>query len=74
MDKVDSSASAHTTDPATRAGDPFAYAGGERPHGCIGGWVYLGFEGEDESGEHVEDIERVPCRRCHGDPADDREL
>ena len=65
MDKVDSSASAHTTtDPATRAGDPFAYAGDERPHGCIGGWVYLGFEGEDENGEHVEDIERVPCRRC----------
>jgi hypothetical protein len=32
----------------------------------MGGWVYLGFEGEDESGEHVEIIERVPCRRCSG--------
>ena len=36
----------------------------ETPHGCIDGWVYLGFEGEDEYGEHVEEIERVPCRRC----------
>ena len=38
----------------------------ESPHGCIDGWVYLGFEGEDENGEHVEEMERVPCRRCHG--------
>jgi hypothetical protein len=30
--------------------------------------VYLGFEGEAENGEHVEEIERVPCRRCHGEP------
>jgi hypothetical protein len=36
----------------------------EAPHACYGGWVFLGFEGEDESGEHVEVIERVPCRRC----------
>lgn len=65
MDTADSSAHAHTTtDPATRAGDPFGYAG-ERPHGCYGGWVYLGFEGENLDGEHVEEIERVPCRRCH---------
>ena len=39
----------------------------ESPHGCIDGWVYLGFEGEDENGEHVEEIERVPCRRCNAD-------
>jgi hypothetical protein len=38
----------------------------ETPHGCYSGWVYLGFEGEDESGEHVEVIERVPCCRCNG--------
>jgi hypothetical protein len=31
---------------------------------CYEGWVFLGFEGEDENGEHVEVIERVPCRRC----------
>ena len=36
----------------------------ETPHGCIDGWVYLGSEGEDKNGEHVEEIERVPCRRC----------
>ena len=40
----------------------------ERPHGCIDGWVYLGFESEDSeaNGEHVEEIERVHCRRCSG--------
>ncbi len=37
----------------------------ETPHGCYEGWIYLGFEGEDENGEHVEEIERVPCRRCN---------
>ena len=37
----------------------------ETPHGCIDGFVYLGFEGEDENGEYVEEIERVPCRRCN---------
>jgi hypothetical protein len=36
----------------------------ERLHGCYEGWVYLGFEGEDEHGEPVEVMERVPCRRC----------
>ena len=53
--------------PETLAGDGFAYAGNETPHGCYGGWLYLGFEGEDENGEHVEELERVPCRRCHGE-------
>ena len=41
----------------------------ETPHGCIGGWVYLGFEGEDANGEHLEEIECARCRRCH--PADE---
>jgi hypothetical protein len=36
----------------------------ETPHGCYEGWVYMGFEGEDEKGEHVEVMERVPCRHC----------
>jgi hypothetical protein len=36
----------------------------ETPHGCYGGWVFLGFEGEDDNGEPVEVIERVPWRRC----------
>ena len=64
MDETKSSASARTTDPTTRAGDPFAYAGDETPHGCIDGFVYLGFEGEDVDGNPCEEIERVPCRRC----------
>ncbi len=33
----------------------------EPPHACMDGWVFLGFEGEDEDGELVE---AVPCRRC----------
>jgi hypothetical protein len=56
---------------SVRAGDPFLQAASRRPnpdeeapHGCIDGWVYLGFEGEDVNGEHVEEIERVPCKRC----------
>jgi hypothetical protein len=60
--------------PEVAAGDPFIAAGSwrfdaghESPHGCWDGWVYLGFEGEDENGEYVEEIERVPCRRCAND-------
>jgi hypothetical protein len=57
-----------SVDPTTRSGDPFYAAARhgheDTPHGCYDGWVYLGFEGEDENGEHVEEIERVPCRRC----------
>ncbi len=59
----DSSAPARTTtDPATCAGDPFAYEG-DKPHGCAlcmsSGFIFFGVE---EDGE--EKIERVPCRRC----------
>jgi hypothetical protein len=36
----------------------------ETPHACMEGWVFLGFEAEDEHGEHGEVIESVPCRRC----------
>jgi hypothetical protein len=31
---------------------------------CYEGWVYMGFVGKDENGEHVELVERVACRRC----------
>ena len=53
--------------------DPFEVASRgptlETLHGCIDGWVYLGFEGEDSEAndEHVEEIERVPCRRCNAE-------
>jgi hypothetical protein len=43
---------------------PEKVAPDETPHACMDGWVFLGFEVEDEHGEHVEVIERVPCRRC----------
>jgi hypothetical protein len=52
------------------AGDPF-YAAAlrnpdqDRPHACWQGWVYLGFE-EEEDGEIVAVTDRVPCRRCNG--------
>ncbi len=36
----------------------------ETPHAYMDGWVFLGFEAEDEDGEHVEVIERVACKRC----------
>jgi hypothetical protein len=57
-----SSAHAHTsftTDPATRAGDPFAYAG-ERCALCFGGYVTITVE-EDGQEHH----QAMPCRRCH---------
>lgn len=66
MAKSKSSALAHTTtDPNTRAGDPFAYAGDKSREcfACWEGWVYLGVEGEDDLVED-EVVERVPCRRC----------
>jgi hypothetical protein len=50
--------------PITRTDFP-KFSPKRRPHGCCEGWVYLGFEGTDENGGHVEEIERVPCRRCH---------
>jgi hypothetical protein len=63
VDESKSSPSGHTTtNPATRAGDPFAYAG-DNLRGCAlcmdSGFVFFGVE---EDGE--EEIERVPCRRC----------
>ena len=36
----------------------------KHPCGCYEGWVYLGYVVEDENGDHVEEIERVRCRRC----------
>ena len=36
----------------------------EAPHGCYEGFVYIGHIAEDESGEPVEVLGRVRCRRC----------
>jgi hypothetical protein len=61
MDTTKSSAPAHTTtDPATAAGDPFAYAGERLECSlCFGG--YLTITVEEDGQEHAE---AVPCRRC----------
>jgi len=38
-----------------------------RPHGCYDGLVFIGHLVEDpETGEEVEVVEAVPCRRCSG--------
>jgi hypothetical protein len=53
--------------PQTLAGDPFAAAAQEQdhPHACRNGYVYLGYTAfEEETGEEVERIDAVPCRRC----------
>ena len=36
----------------------------DQGHGCYDGWVYLGVDGAVDGSEDVEEIERVPCRRC----------
>ena len=66
-----------TVHPETRAGDPFAVFGvveaDECPHGCIDGTIYIGHMAHDEeTGEEVEVIDRVSCRRCQAQPSDDQ--
>ena len=35
------------------------------PHACLNGYVYLGYSAVDEeTGEEVERVEALPCRRC----------
>jgi hypothetical protein len=54
----------HTISPA---GDPFHAAPHDQdhPHACLNGYVYLGYTAVDEqTGEEVERIEALPCRRC----------
>jgi hypothetical protein len=49
------------------AGDRFHAASHdqEHPHACLDGYVYLGYIVFDqESGEEVELVESLPCRRC----------
>jgi hypothetical protein len=55
MDTTESSAPAH---PSTD----------ESPHACYDGVVYIGHLVEHPgTGEQVEVLEAVPCRRCAGD-------
>ena len=51
--------------PELAAGDPFIAADKNRPHACNDGVLYIGHLVEDPgTGEEVEVIEAVPCRRC----------
>jgi hypothetical protein len=39
----------------------------DHPHACLNGCVYLGYTTVDEeTGEEVEQVEAMPCRRCLG--------
>jgi hypothetical protein len=49
------------------AGDPFHAAPHDQdhPHACLNGYIYLGYTAVDEeTGEEVERVEALPCRRC----------
>ena len=49
------------------AGDPFHAATEEQdhPHACLNGYIYLGYTATDEeTGEEVDRVEALPCRRC----------
>jgi hypothetical protein len=37
----------------------------DHPHACLNGYVYLGYTVlDEETGEEVERVEALPCRRC----------
>jgi hypothetical protein len=37
----------------------------DHPHACLDGYVYLGYTAfDEETGEEVERVEALPCRRC----------
>jgi hypothetical protein len=37
----------------------------DHPHACLNGYIYLGYTAVDEeTGEEVEWVEALPCRRC----------
>ncbi len=37
----------------------------DHPHACLAGYVYLGYTAlDEETGEEVERVEALPCRRC----------
>jgi hypothetical protein len=54
---VDDRSLAHDAHPSTEEQD--------HPHVCLNGYVYLGYTAVDEqTGEEVERVEALPCRRC----------
>jgi hypothetical protein len=55
VDKQQSTA--HPADPSTDDQD--------HPHACLKGYVYLGYNAiDEETGEEVVRVEKLPCRRC----------
>jgi hypothetical protein len=37
----------------------------DHPHACLNGYIYLGYTVfDEETGEEVERVESLPCRRC----------
>jgi len=37
----------------------------DHPHACLNGYVYLGYTAiDEETGEEIERVEAMPCRRC----------
>jgi hypothetical protein len=69
MDTPESSASAHPSEDHDDTVEAH-YSGLERlrPHACADGVVYIGHLVEDPgTGEQVEVIEAVACRRCASD-------
>jgi hypothetical protein len=37
----------------------------DHPFACLNGYIYLGYTAfDEETGEEVERIEALPCRRC----------
>jgi hypothetical protein len=52
--------SARPAHPSTEEHDPQ-----DHPHACLNGYVFLGYTAVDEeTGEEVERVEALPCRRC----------
>ena len=52
---------------ATESSAPHAHPSTEEqdyPHACLNRYVYLGYTVSSETGEEVECIEGLPCRRC----------
>ena len=56
---MDDKSLAHPAHPSTEGRDQ------DHPHACLNGYVYLGYTATDEeTGEEVEWVEALPCRRC----------
>jgi hypothetical protein len=52
---------------------PYAHPSTEdqdHPHACLNGYIYLSYTAfDEETGEEVERLEALPCRRCASEVA-----